>query len=46
MAGMTGVLMGFVHHVEAFGFESRRQLLRDEIKGWHGTRPEHFRKSG
>src|SRR5262245_38117164 len=42
VAGMPDVLMRFVNYVEAFGGESGRQLLHDEIAGCHGVRPEHF----
>lgn len=38
MSGMPGVLVGFVHHVEARGSESLGQLLRDEIAPCHGVR--------
>src|SRR5436190_1846817 len=35
MAGMAFVLVGFVHHVEAFGCESFSQLSRDDIFRLH-----------
>jgi hypothetical protein len=35
-AGMAGMLMGFIQHVEAQWRESRRQLLCDEIACAHG----------
>ena len=38
MPGMPGVLVGFVHHVEARGSESVGQLLHDEIAHCHGVR--------
>ena len=38
MPGMPGVLVGFVHHVEARGSESVGQLLHDEIARCHGVR--------
>src|SRR5258706_7089583 len=38
MSGMSRVLVGFVHHVEARGSESLGQLLRDEIAPCHGVR--------
>ncbi len=38
MSSMPGVLVGFVHHVEARGSESLGQLLRDEIAPCHGVR--------
>ena len=38
MPGMSGVPVGFVHHVEARGSESLGQLLRDEIAPCHGVR--------
>ncbi len=38
MSGMPGVLVGFVHHLEARGSESLGQLLRDEIAPCHGVR--------
>jgi hypothetical protein len=37
MSGMPGVLVGFVHHLEARGSESLGQLLRDEIAPCHGV---------
>jgi hypothetical protein len=37
MSGMPGVLVGFVHHLEAGGSESLGQLLRDEIAPCHGV---------
>jgi hypothetical protein len=43
---MSDVLMGFIHYVETFGGESRRQLLHDKIAGCHGVQPEHFPESG
>ena len=36
VAGMTGVLVGFVNHIEALRCESLGQLVRDEIAGRHG----------
>src|SRR6476660_3716667 len=38
MPGMSGVPVGFIHHVEARGSESLGQLLRDEIAPCHGVR--------
>ena len=38
MPSMPGVLVGFVHHVEACGSESVGQLLHDEIARCHGVR--------
>src|SRR6516164_6492722 len=38
MPGMSGVPVGFVHHVEARGSESLGQLLRDKITPCHGVR--------
>src|SRR5215467_5203525 len=38
MPGMSGVPVGFVHHVEVRGSESLGQLLRDEIAPCHGVR--------
>ena len=38
MPGMPGVVMGFVHHLEARGSESPGQLLGDEIAPCHGVR--------
>lgn len=38
MSSMPGVLVGFVHHVEARGSESVGQLLHDEIARCHGVR--------
>ena len=36
--GMPGVLVGFIHHLEARGGESLGQLFRDEIAPCHGVR--------
>src|SRR5215510_11165874 len=38
MSSMPSVLVGFVHHIEAFGSESLGQLLRDEVSSCHGVR--------
>ena len=38
MSSMPGVLVGFVHHVEARGSESVGQLLRNEVSSCHGVR--------
>src|SRR5262245_15481609 len=38
VSGMPGVLVGFVHHPDAFGRESLGQLLRDEIAPCHAPR--------
>jgi len=46
MSGMPGVLVGFVHHVEARGSESLGQLLRDEIAPCHGVRIAGARPAG
>ena len=35
MAGMAPVLVGFVHHIQAFGSESFSQLSRDYVNGSH-----------
>ena len=35
MPGMPGVLVGFIHHLEARGGESLGQLFRDEITPCH-----------
>jgi hypothetical protein len=36
-AGVTFVLMRFIHNVEALGREGRRELFRDHCPGLHGT---------
>ena len=38
MPGMSGVPVGFIHHVEARGSESLGQLLRDEVSSCHAIR--------
>jgi hypothetical protein len=42
VSGMALVVVGFVHHVEARGPESFRQLLGDQIADGHGVRIQHF----
>jgi hypothetical protein len=37
VSGMSGVLMGLVHHVETLRREGFRQLLGDDIAGRHGV---------
>ena len=46
MPGMSGVPVGFVHHVEARRSESLSQLLRDEIASCHGVRIAGARGAG
>jgi hypothetical protein len=36
MPGMPGVLVGFIHHLDALGRERRTQLFRDDIARCHG----------
>jgi hypothetical protein len=38
MPGMPGVLVGFIHHLEARGGKSLGQLFRDEIAPCHAVR--------
>src|SRR5712692_4186507 len=38
MPGMPEVLVRFIDHLETFGGESQRQLLRDQIAPCHGLR--------
>jgi hypothetical protein len=46
MPGMPGVLVGFIHHLEARGGESLGQLFRDEIAPCHGVRIAGARPAG
>ena len=46
MPGMSGVLVGFIHHIEARGSESLGQFLRDEIAPCHGVRIAGARPAG
>ena len=36
VSGMPGVLVGFIHHLDALGRERRTQLFRDDIARCHG----------
>jgi len=37
--GVPFMLVGFIGHAQAFGRESLRQLLRDDVGGAHRFRP-------
>jgi hypothetical protein len=42
--GMPGVLVGFIHHLDALGRERRAQLFRDDIARCH--RGAHSARDG